>query len=356
MQYDAYDEVSFKEKFLNSNIKFDLILDDGPHTLQSMKTFITLYSQILTDNGILIIEDVQQPGWLDILKNTTPEHLKQYIQVYDLRKNKGRSDDIIFSINKSQKNHTKICVFMSDNRPLQNNFGDAKYHSLAAAINYNYCKKHNYDFIYYRPYLETENVITLYNCINPKTKETRHASWSKLLSTLEALKLNYEYVVYIDSDCIFKNTDIAIETFIESNVDKNLIFFNNKPWNLIKPCAGFYICKANIDTKEIIQKWYNYNNGVYDKTHPWEQGVLWEFDDKINISIIDSMMLCEENTQFLRHIGSCEGKNRKQYFLNFINTHNINYTENINNIQTVNYNTLSSLKEFFSIGEKIPIH
>ena len=103
MQYDAYDEVSFKEKFLNSNIKFDLILDDGPHTLQSMKTFITLYSQILTDNGILIIEDVQHLCWLDILKNITPEHLKQYIQVYDLRKNKNRWDDIVFSINKLTK-------------------------------------------------------------------------------------------------------------------------------------------------------------------------------------------------------------------------------------------------------------
>jgi len=35
------------------------MLDDGPHTLESMKQFIKLYSQIMTDDGILIIEDVQ---------------------------------------------------------------------------------------------------------------------------------------------------------------------------------------------------------------------------------------------------------------------------------------------------------
>jgi mannosyltransferase OCH1-like enzyme len=250
----------------------------------------------------------------------------------------------------------KICVFMSDNRPLHNNIEDAEYPSLAAAINYHYCKKHNYDFIYYRPYLGTENEISLYNCINPNTKETRYAAWSKLLSTLEALKLNYEYVVYIDSDCIFKNTDIAIETFIEPNEDKNIIFLNNKPWHLNKPCSGFYICKANSHTKEIIQKWYNYDSGIYDKTHPWEQDSLMKFYDKINISIIDSMMFYEENNQFLRHIGTWESDNRKPYFLNIINTRNINYTENINNIHTINYNTLSSVKESSAILGKNLIH
>jgi hypothetical protein len=36
-----------------------MVLDDGPHTLESMIKFIEFYSQILADDGILIIEDVQ---------------------------------------------------------------------------------------------------------------------------------------------------------------------------------------------------------------------------------------------------------------------------------------------------------
>jgi cephalosporin hydroxylase len=98
---DAYNNDFFINNFLNKNIKCDFMLDDGPHTLESMKTFITLYSQIMTDDGILIIEDVQSWDWIDLLKNEVPENLKQFIKVYDLRPIKNRYDDIVFTIDKS---------------------------------------------------------------------------------------------------------------------------------------------------------------------------------------------------------------------------------------------------------------
>jgi len=97
---DAYNDTFFIDNFLNKNIKCDFMLDDGPHSLESMKQFIKLYSQIMTDDGILIIEDVQSWDWIDILKNEVPEHLKQFIKVYDLRPNKNRYDDIVFTIDK----------------------------------------------------------------------------------------------------------------------------------------------------------------------------------------------------------------------------------------------------------------
>ena len=50
---DAYD-MNFISKNL-SNIKFDFLLDDGPHTIESQEKFIELYSQLLSENGILII-------------------------------------------------------------------------------------------------------------------------------------------------------------------------------------------------------------------------------------------------------------------------------------------------------------
>jgi len=98
---DAYDDNFFINNFLEKNIKCDFMLDDGPHTLESMKKFINLYTQILKDDGILIIEDVQSWDWIDILKNEVPEHLKKYIKVYDLRMNKDRYDDIVFTVDKS---------------------------------------------------------------------------------------------------------------------------------------------------------------------------------------------------------------------------------------------------------------
>jgi cephalosporin hydroxylase len=102
---DAYDPMFFQTQFLDNSIQFDFMLDDGPHTLESMKQFIKLYSQIMTSDGILIIEDVQSWDWIKILINEVPEHLKQFIKIYDLRKNKNRYDDIVFTIDKSKLNN-----------------------------------------------------------------------------------------------------------------------------------------------------------------------------------------------------------------------------------------------------------
>jgi len=102
LEKDAYDPVFFKDTFnlfIKNNIFFDILIDDGPHTLESMKTFIQMYSKILSNNGIMVVEDVQTLDWIPELINAVPTHLKMYIEVYDLRHIKGRWDDILFVIN-----------------------------------------------------------------------------------------------------------------------------------------------------------------------------------------------------------------------------------------------------------------
>ena len=99
---DAYNQDFFNTRFKLKNIKFDFILDDGPHTIESMLQFIRLYSQLMTPDGILIIEDIQSIDWLEILTNEVPDHLKQYVKTYDLRNNKNRYDDIVFTIDKTK--------------------------------------------------------------------------------------------------------------------------------------------------------------------------------------------------------------------------------------------------------------
>lgn len=98
---DGYNTDFVKNEFESNNIKFDVILDDGPHTLESMINFIHLYHDLLTEDGIMIIEDVQDIDWIDILTNTTPIELKKYIRVFDRRNIKNRYDDIVFVIDKS---------------------------------------------------------------------------------------------------------------------------------------------------------------------------------------------------------------------------------------------------------------
>ena len=109
---DGYDPTFFLNNFVANNIRFDAMIDDGPHTLESMKAFIVYYSSLLTEDGVLVIEDVQDIAWVNELKEIVPENLKQYIEVYDLRNVKNRYDDIMFVINKNKTFQNGILTYV----------------------------------------------------------------------------------------------------------------------------------------------------------------------------------------------------------------------------------------------------
>jgi trans-aconitate methyltransferase len=78
--------------------KFDIIIDDGPHTLHSQKECVRQYLSKLNPNGVLIIEDVVEMSWIPSLQSMVPTHLHKHIKTHDLRKIKGRHDDIMFIV------------------------------------------------------------------------------------------------------------------------------------------------------------------------------------------------------------------------------------------------------------------
>ena len=92
---NAYDH-SFIN-FLKSK-KFDILIDDGPHTFDSVVFFVQYYLPLLNDGGVMVIEDIQHWDWIDKLSDLVPNNLKDKIRVYDLRKNKNRYDDILFVV------------------------------------------------------------------------------------------------------------------------------------------------------------------------------------------------------------------------------------------------------------------
>ncbi len=100
---DAYNTKFFMNHISSKKLRFDIVLDDGPHTQESMIKFIKLYSTVLEDDGILVIEDVLDINWIEVLTAVTPEHLQPYIEVYDRRHIKGCYDDIVFVINKNRQ-------------------------------------------------------------------------------------------------------------------------------------------------------------------------------------------------------------------------------------------------------------
>lgn len=89
-----YLENAYSEKFLNLIPNMDIIIDDGPHTLQSMEYVINNYSKKVNSKGIVIIEDIQEMSWITTLIKLVPSNFT--VEIIDLRNKKSRYDDILF--------------------------------------------------------------------------------------------------------------------------------------------------------------------------------------------------------------------------------------------------------------------
>lgn len=79
---------------------YDYIIDDGPHTLESMKDAIELWMPKVKKGGKLIIEDLQHVEWFDELADWAKKFGYEKYRTFDLRENKGRYDDLIFELEK----------------------------------------------------------------------------------------------------------------------------------------------------------------------------------------------------------------------------------------------------------------
>jgi hypothetical protein len=95
LKMNAYSQDSI-DYFSNQNIKFDFIIDDGPHTLESMIFCLLHYSKLLAPTGTLIIEDIPSMDWAHLFERITHKY-SENCQIYDLRPNKNRYDDIVFT-------------------------------------------------------------------------------------------------------------------------------------------------------------------------------------------------------------------------------------------------------------------
>jgi hypothetical protein len=100
MGEDAYNPGNVYKNFIQKEIAIDVFVDDGPHSLKSMKDAIQYYLPLLAHDGIFVIEDVQSTGWATELRELVPAPDLPYVYVVDLRTNKGRGDDIMFIIDR----------------------------------------------------------------------------------------------------------------------------------------------------------------------------------------------------------------------------------------------------------------
>ncbi len=76
----------------------DIIIDDGPHTIETLQQCIELYLPKLNEGGVMVLEDIQDTSWFPLLIEKTPYDIEY--DCIDLRENLGRYDDLLFVIYK----------------------------------------------------------------------------------------------------------------------------------------------------------------------------------------------------------------------------------------------------------------
>lgn len=259
---------------------------------------------------------------------------------------------------------SNILVIMSDNRDIVNDFHDCNYNTLTALINYRYCQKNNYAFKYFRPH--DNGNFSVNNCYSVSGR-LRHSAWAKLLSTMKAMLeyKEYDYIVYIDSDCIFNNFSATIpghyknlEIMNNGSIDKsNVLFANDKPWYPESPCSGYYILKNNDKSFAIFKEWYSIDtqeSEYFNLNHCYEQwGVYRMFESKRKeelLMINDDMFLDSHAGQFLRHIATPQDRKRIPFFKGKIRELSLlkHFNELIDklNAEVIEYDTNQAVVEY----------
>ena len=84
---------AYCEETIKNLREYDVIIDDGPHTLDSMIYFVENYTKLLKVGGIAIIEDIQSVDWFGPLVSRVPNNC--FFHIIDLRNVKNQYDDLL---------------------------------------------------------------------------------------------------------------------------------------------------------------------------------------------------------------------------------------------------------------------
>ena len=94
-----YNADGYNQEFITKTFKensMDIIIDDGPHTLDSMLSFAKIFPSYLKSGGLLIIEDIPSMEWIPIIESYIDKNLMHKTKIIDLRSIKNRFDDLIY--------------------------------------------------------------------------------------------------------------------------------------------------------------------------------------------------------------------------------------------------------------------
>ncbi len=77
---------------------FDIIIDDGPHTIDTLQKCIQYYLPQINKGGMLVLEDIQDTSWFPLLQEVTPPEYLKNSECLDLRHYSNRYDDLMYIV------------------------------------------------------------------------------------------------------------------------------------------------------------------------------------------------------------------------------------------------------------------
>lgn len=170
-----------------------------------------------------------------------------------------------------------------------------QYWSLSLELNLRYCCSQQYDLTYYHlvdtfpikgQTSVTGSVTNVASCVQAGVGP-REPSYCKLPAVADALSLDYDFVVFIDSDAYLNDFNATIPSLLAKaqNIDAGaddsqigLYFAYNWPWNEDKPNGGFFIFKQTTPelraiNRDILTHWWHHDeiahNGIFEQHSIW---------------------------------------------------------------------------------------
>lgn len=218
----------------------------------------------------------------------------------------------------------KIVALTSDNRKLNFN-KKLRYIEYCALINKSYFLNYNIDFFFVKiDDTLNSNLVPKKDCISGYARgalSPKAASWTKLLAIYDFFSSKYDYILYLDSDCIVNNHKIKPNLLIKNLQNKQALFYSDRPWNKKLPNCGLMLMRNSNYNKIFIRNWWN-TFSKKNLSHPYEQYWFQNFWKKNKKEVKKNFKLLNENIcrlesdkQFIFHITSdFRSKNNNNFF------------------------------------------
>ena len=205
----------------------------------------------------------------------------------------------------------KILIVQVDSRQLDvEDPIKASYVTIAAVLNYNYAKKHGYDFVYVHPSIDVKDIEEKFNvkeppseslkdqnvktsAFHPTFKRFRGASWNKIPTIWHILTtkgLDYDLVFYVDSDLAVASANSGksivdmymkwrnskdVRWGVEDITKTGMLLFSNSPYGDWEPCMAAMLMRPKLAIPMLLE-WWNFDFKEKDYGFQFEQDVAWK--------------------------------------------------------------------------------